>query len=180
MKKFLSVLLVAMVTVMTMAVSVSAASTESDIITALKSAGVPDTYVATAESYLAQSDVVLTSAQVDSVIADIKDAAAITGGAKFSAVTADQKLAVIDEVTSAAKTLGLSTTFSSTAGLSITDSTGKVLITVNSDSAAVKQTGFDYSIVFIGLAVIGLAGISAVAAKKVIRRRELKLAAECE
>ena len=181
MKKFLSVLLVVMVTVMTFAASVSAASTEGDIITALKSAGVPASYVATAESYMAQSGVDLTAAQIDAVITDINDAVAIAAGeTSYAKLTADQKEKIAAEVIDASKILGLTATYAGGGkGLTVSDSTGKALLTVTSEGA-IKQTGFDYSIVFIGLAVIGLAGVSAVAAKKLIRRKELKLSAECE
>jgi len=171
MKKIMAMVLVILVTMMTCAAVVSAA-TESDIITALKSAGVPASYIASAESYLAKSDVVLTAAQSDAIIVDINDAVAIAAGQKsYSKLTGDQKSKIAAEITDAAKILGMTTSYSSTAGLSIIDSTGKVLITVNTEDA-VKQTGFDYTIVIVGLALIGTAGVSAVVIRKVTRREK--------
>lgn len=161
-------IMVILVTMMTCAVAVSAA-TESDIITALKSAGVPASYVATAESYVAKSDVTLTAAQSDAIIADINGAVAVAAGeTSYSKLTVDQKTKIAAYITDAAKILGMTTSLS-TAGLSIIDSTGKVLITVNTEDA-VKQTGFDYTIVIVGLALIGTAGVSAVVIRKATRR----------
>ena len=48
MKKIMTILTALVVTIMTCAAVVSAASSQDDIITALQDAGVPDTYIATA------------------------------------------------------------------------------------------------------------------------------------
>jgi len=173
MKKILTILTALVVTIMTCAAVVSAASSQDDIITALQDAGVPDTYIATAEDYMAQSDITMTPAQVDSVIANIDNASAITGGeVKFSNMSADQKTQVIAEVGDAANTMGLSTSYDSTTGLSISDSTGNVIVSISADSGAVKQTGFDYTIVFAGLALIVLAGVSTIIVRKSLSREK--------
>lgn len=175
MKKFAALLLTVLVTMMTFTAAVSAAS-ENDIVTALRSAGVAESYITTAASYLAQSDVTLTAAQADSVIANIEAAKVIAGGnLQASTLTDDQQTKIAAEVTDAAGTMGLSTTYSSTDGLSIIDGSGKTLISVVAGS--VKQTGFDYTIVFVGLALIAAAGVSAVVIRKATRRGKKILAA---
>jgi len=164
MKKILTVLAAMMVTVAAFAGSVSAA-TENDVITALENANVPDAYVSTAESYMASHD--LTAAQIDAVIADINAAGAITGGTtKFQSLTSEQKEQIVAKVTDAATVLGLKTTYSSSKDLSIIDSTGKALLVVNINGA-VKKTGFDYTIAFVGLGLIAAAGVSAVVIRTV-------------
>lgn len=175
MKKFAALLLTVLVTMTTFTAAVSAAS-ENDIVTALRSAGVAESYITTAASYLAQSDVTLTAAQADSVIANIEAAKVIAGGnLQASTLTADQQTKIAAEVADAADTMGLSTTYSSTDGLSIIDGSGKTLLSAVEGS--VKQTGFDYTIVFVGLALIAAAGVSAVVIRKATRRGKKILAA---
>ena len=170
MKKFAALLITVLITMMTFTAVVSAA-TENDIITALRSAGVAESYIATAESYLAKSDVTITATQADSVIANIEAAKVIAGGnLKASTFTADQETKIAAEISAAAETMDLSTTYSTTDGISIIDGSGNVLLTAVEGS--VKQTGFDYTIVILGLALIGTAGVSAVVIRKVTRREK--------
>jgi len=179
MKKILAVLLVVMVTVMTCAASVSAAAKEDDIVTALKTAGVADAYIAQAESYMAQDGVDLTEAQITGIVADINAANSVKAGqTDYSKLSSAQKTDIMNDVAHAASLLGLTSGMTDAHTFTIYDKTGKAILSADA-AGAVKKTGFDYTIVFVGLAVIALAGVSAVAAKKVIRRREMELAAEC-
>lgn len=170
MKKFIALLTVTLMTVLAFAAPVSAAA-ESDIITELKAAGVAQTYISQAESYMAQTGVNLTDAQINGIVQDIKDAVAIAAGQKdYSKLTGVQKSGIAAEIAHAASLLGLSSTYDSTKGVSIVDGTGKVLISVTSEN--VKKTGADYTLVFVGLAVLAAAAVSAVVIRKVSGKDE--------
>lgn len=154
-------------------VSVSAAG-ESEIIDALKDAGVPDMYVSIAESYMAKPDVELTQGQIDAIVADIHDAKTIAGGeTDYDNMTGEQHEKIVAKVSDAANILGLKTTYSSSKNLSIIDSTGSTLLSVNM-GGAVKKTGYDYTTIFVGLSLIGIGALSGIFAKSILRREKRK------
>lgn len=162
MKKLTALLMIAIL-VLTMGAAVSAA-TEADIISALQAANVPAVYVSQAQSYLAANEV--TAAQADEIIGYINDAKATAAGqTSLSKLTADQKNEILADVTAAAKVLDLKATYNGVDHtIGITDTTGKLVIAVSSANA-VKQTGYDYSLVLIGLLTVLLAGVIAVSRK---------------
>lgn len=170
MRKWIALLTVTLMTVLAFAAPVSAASAESDITAALKSAGVAQTYISQAESYMGQAGVDLTEAQITGIVQDINDAVAVAAGQKdYSKLTVDQKVKIAAEVAHAASLLGLTSRLDKD-GLSIIDASGKVLITVSSET--VKKTGADYSLVFAGVAVIAVAAISPILVKKLARKQK--------
>lgn len=154
---------------MAFAAPVSAAA-ESDITAALKSAGVAQTYISQAESYMGQTGVELNETQITGIVQDINDAVAIAAGEKdYGKLTVDQKVKIAAEVAHAASLLGLTTRLDKD-GLSIIDASGKVLITVSAEN--VKKTGADYTMVFVGLAVLALAAVSPIVVKKLSKKQE--------
>ncbi len=170
MKKLIALMVVTLMTVMAFAAPVSAASAESDITAALKSAGVAQTYISQAESYMGQAGVDLSEAQITGIVQDINDAVAIAAGEKdYGKLTVDQKVKIAAEIAHAASLLGLTTRLDKD-GLSIIDPSGKVLITVSTET--VKKTGADYSMVFIGLAVLAAAAVSPVVVKKLVKKQK--------
>lgn len=162
MKKLTALLMIAIL-VLTMGAAVSAA-TEADIISALQAANVPAVYVSQAQSYLAANEV--TAAEADEIIGYINDAkSAAAGQTSLSKLTAAQKIAIINDVEKAASVLDLKATYNGVDHtIGITDTTGKLVIAVSSANA-VKQTGYDYSLVLIGLLTVLLASVTAVAGK---------------
>lgn len=173
MKKLIALLTVTLMTVLAFAAPVSAAAQESDITAALKNAGVAQTYISQAESYMAQEGVNLTEVQITGIVTDINDAVAIAAGQKdYAKLTSAQKSGIALEIAHAASLLGLTSKYDKTNGVSITDSTGKVLISVT--SANVKKTGFDYTLIFAGVAVMVTAIISAFVLRRVSGSRKME------
>ena len=162
MKKVLSVALTILVIVMSFAAVVSAAPVD-DVIKALQDAKVPAAYVEQARSYFAANP--LTADQASAIIANIEAAsAAADGKTKLSELTDAQVSAIMTEIKEAAQVIGLTASYDNGV-INVKDATGKLVISV-SGAGAVKQTGFDYSIVLFGLAGLVIAGASALVIKR--------------
>lgn len=162
MKKVLSVALTIFVVVMAFASVVSAAPVD-DVITALEDANVPAAYVEQARSYFAANP--LTAEQSAAIVANIEAAADIADGeTKLSALTDAQVTAIMTEIKEAAQEVGLTASYDN-GTINVKDATGKLIIS-ESGAGAVKQTGFDYSIVLFGLAGLVIAGASALVIKR--------------
>ena len=153
MKKVLTMFLMIIVMV-TGLVSIVAAATVNDIVTALNGASVPEVYVLQAKSYLDSRTV--SSAQADQVIVHINNAKAIAAGeTKASKLTATQKSGILQEIIAAAAVLNLQATYANHT-LTVKDSSNKIVFTVSS-AEVIKQTGHDYSIALFGLGFLLLA-----------------------
>lgn len=162
MKKVLSVALTILVVVMAFASVVSAAPVD-DVITALEDANVPAAYVEQARSYFAANEI--TAEQSAAIVANIEAAADIADGeTKLSALTDAQVTAIMTEIKEAAQEVGLTASYDN-GTINVKDATGKLIIS-ESGAGAVKQTGFDYSIVLFGLAGLVIAGASALVIKR--------------
>lgn len=180
MKKLMALLMVTLMTVLAFSAPVLAAS-ESDIISALKAARVAKTYISLTESYLAQDNVTLTETQINTIVAAINKASAIADGTadgsaaevtgdKVKDLSKDEKLALAAEVAKAAAAIGLTTRVDSVTGISILDASGKVL--ASATTTTIRKTGNDYTLVFVGLAVLAAAAVSAVVIRKVSGKTE--------
>lgn len=170
MKKAWTVLLVVLIMVIGMTSAVSAASV-TDIITALEAGHVPDVYIAQAESYFASHTV--TSAQADQLITFIKAATTTAAGeTKLSELSASQRTAIVADITKAAQVIGLTATYDNKA-ITVKDNSNQVVFTVTSASA-VKQTGYDYTIIFAGLGFLVLAGAATLVSRKALSRCSLQ------
>lgn len=159
MKKVM-ILFVVMIVILGLSTAASAA-TLSDVVTALNNAEVPAVYVSQAEAYFNANPI--TSAQADSLIAHINAAAKIANGeTSMTKLTGTQVSEILDEVSGAAKVVGLTAAYSGDETVGIFDSTGKLVFAIAKTStpatSAIKQTGFDYSMVLAGLAMMLLAG----------------------
>ena len=161
MKKLTALLMIAIL-VLTMGAAVSAA-TEADIISALQAANVPAVYVSQAQSYLAANEV--TAAQADEIIANIEKAKAVAGSeTKIANLSTSQINQIGTYVNNAAQVLEMKAVLPKDGTVGIYDSTGK-LVFAASKGNAVKQTGYDYSLVLSGFLTVLLAGVTAVAGK---------------
>ncbi|NCC77563.1 MAG: hypothetical protein EOM08_14160 [Clostridia bacterium] len=161
MKKLTALLMIAIL-VLTLGASVAAA-TEADIISALRSANVPDVYVSQAQSYLAANEV--TAAEADEIIANIDKAKAVAGGeTKISNLTTSQINQIGTYVNNAAQVLEMKAVLPKDGTVGIYDDSGKLVFAISKGNA-VKQTGYDYSLVLIGLLTVLLAGVTAIASK---------------
>ena len=169
MKKFLTMILVVLLMVGGMTAAVSAATIQ-DVVDALTDGGVPEVYVLQAEAYL--EDRGLTSAEADQLLIYIGNAVEIADGeTQLSQLTSAQNAAIFEEIKDAAALLNLTVTYDNEV-LNVKNASNQIVFTVSKD-AAVKQTGFDYSIVLYGLAFLLLAGVSGlVIARKVRRGRQ--------
>ena len=169
MKKFLTILALAVFFLGATSTTVSAAS-ENDIITALNNAGVPAVYVTQAENYLRTTDV--SEAEADQIIANIKKAAAIANGVTdLSKLTQEQINAIIAEVTSAAAVLGLTLSVSDGV-VTFYNADGSVVTQSSMSGNEVKQTGSSYIYLVSGLVLLVAAAGSAV----LLRRKSLAVA----
>ncbi len=169
MKKFLTILALAVFFLGATSTTVSAAS-ENDIITALNNAGVPAVYVTQAENYLRTTDV--SEAEADQIIANIKNAAAIANGVTdLSKLTQEQINAIIAEVTSAAAVLGLTLSVSDGV-VTFYNADGSVVTQSSMSGNEVKQTGSSYIYLVSGLVLLVAAAGSAV----LLRRKSLAVA----
>ena len=174
MKKFLCLVTALIVMIGASMATVSAAATEQDILTALSTAKIPDVYYQQAVSYMKADGVDLTEAQITGIVGYINHSAGIAKGETDAAkLTGDQRAQIAKDVEAAAKLLGLKTTYSSTTGLSIVDTSNKVLVSASS-RGAVQKTGFDYQMVAWGLGIMVLAGVSGI----VIKTRSSRKAAQ--
>lgn len=162
MKKVLSVALTILVIVMSFTAVVSAAPVD-DVIKALQDAKVPAAYVEQARSYFAAN--AITADQATAIVANVKAAStAAAGKTKLSELSDAQVTAIMTEIKEAAQVVGLTASYDN-GTINVKDSTGKLVIS-ESGAGAVKQTGFDYSIVLFGLAGLVIAGASALVIKK--------------
>lgn len=147
------------------------AATNDDIISALKNAKVPQTYLIQAQNYLNSANV--TSDQANTVVSKINSAAAVMSAAGTTDVTklsdAD-KQAVLNDINSAASSVGLTATISKSSNgtntIVMKDATGNVV--ANFGSNEVKQTGVDNTVLAIGLFLLAAAAGSAVVVRKKI------------
>lgn len=167
MKKLWTVFIIVLVMVIGLASTVSAASV-SDIVAALQAGHVPEVYIAQAESYFASHPV--TSAQADQILAYVQKATTTAAGeTKLSELSPAQRTAIVEDITKAAQVIGLTATYDNKA-ITVKDSSNQVVFSVSSASA-IKQTGHDYSIVFIGMGLILLAFAAAFVSRKALRQR---------
>lgn len=166
MKKTLTAMLLVFVLIASLAMTVSAA-TIADVVTALEGAGVPDVYVTQAESWLTGK--ALSSAQLDGLLVHINAAkTAAAGETQISELSSAQRIAIRDHVLAAATELGLTATYTNKV-LTIKDGTATVFEVSYTD--AVKQTGYDYSIILIGLGVLVMAAAAAFGVRKALHNR---------
>ena len=164
MKKSFFVLVIALVMIMAFSITVLAASS-SDIIQALKDANIPDVYISQTESYMV--DKVVSSDTADAIIVHINNARSIANGeTKLSKLSSDQRSAIIAEIIAAAKLLDLTASYTNQV-ITVKDGSENTVFTVSSDNA-IKQTGYDYSIILRGLIIVTLAGVAAIATKKIL------------
>ena len=166
MKKLLTMMLVVLLMVGGMTAAVSAATLQ-DVVDALTDGGVPEVYVLQAESYL--EDRGLTSAEADQLLIYIGNAVEIADGeTHLSKLTGAQNSGILQEVQNAADFLNLSVTYDNEV-LNVKDESNQTVFTVSKENA-VKQTGFDYSIVLYGLAFLLLAGVSGLVIVHKVRK----------
>lgn len=89
-------------------------SNESSIISKLQSCNVPVSYITQARNYFLLDDVDITADQAANINAHIQTARSIAGSATtVSQLTADQKRDVVDELASAASSIGLTVAYNS-------------------------------------------------------------------
>ncbi|MDO8686346.1 MAG: hypothetical protein Q7J78_06730 [Clostridiales bacterium] len=147
--------------------AVVSAATVNDIVAALKDAGVPEVYVTQAESYLNSRTV--TSEQADAVIEHILNAKTIANGVtELSKLTVNQKTGILEEISQAVAQLDLTASFSNGV-ITIKDADSNTVFSVSS-SDVIKQTGYDYSPILVGLAILLIAGIAGVFVRRSLRQ----------
>jgi len=172
MKKLTALLLITIL-VLTMGAAVSAATLD-DVVAALQAAKFPATFVSQAQSYFMAHP--MTSEQADQVLQYIRNAeSAVAGADDLSQLTRHQYSEIITNVTKAAEVVGLEAILRSDDTVGIYDASGKLVFALSRASLApmsggvpsdaVKQTGYDYSLVLIGFLTIALAGTLAVSRK---------------
>lgn len=174
MKKIFTILAAAILSVALFSTTVGASATakESDIIAALVSAQVPDEYCTLAESYLNRPDVELTEAQIIAIIAYINDAQKQAGGVIDPQKWIEsQKLDILSDVLGVCRESDPTFVRNNDNQYSIYDKSGKTLLRVD-NHAQIKKTGYDYSLIPAGLALITLAGVSVIVKKAVSSRRK--------
>ena len=172
MKKLTALLMIAIL-VLTMGAAVSAATLD-DVVAALQAAKFPATFISQAQSYFTANP--MTSEQADLVVHYIRKAEiAVAGAEDLSKLTRAQYSEVITNVTKASEVVGLKAIVRSDDTIGIYDASGKLVFALSRASLApmaggipsdaVKQTGYDYSLVLIGLLTVLLASVTAVAGK---------------
>lgn len=172
MKKLTALLMIAIL-MLSMGAAVSAATLD-DVIASLQAAKFPATYISQAQSYFTAHP--MTSEQADLVVKYIHQAeSAIAGAEDLSKLTRAQYSEIITNVTKASEVVGLKAIVRSDETIGIYDASGKLVLALSRASLApmaggipsdaVKQTGYDYSLVLIGLLTMLLAGTTAVAGK---------------
>lgn len=172
-KKMASLFLTAAIVVGT-SVATLAATPNDDVISALKDAKVPATYLIQAENYLKTTTI--TADQAAAVRAEINSASEVVkaaGNTDLSKLSTADKNKVLADVTAAGKAIDLtvSVTKQSNGQYAVVakDKTGNTVI--NFTSNEVKQTGIDNTIIYVGALMIILAAGSVF----VVRRNSLKL-----
>jgi len=145
------------------------AAPNDDVISALKNANLPTTYIIQAENYLKTTT--LTAAQSSAVVAQITDAAAILDAAGVKDVTslsAADKTSILANVTAAGNAIGLEVNVVKQANgqfaITATDANGNTV--VNFSSNEVKQTGLDNTLLYAGILMIILAAGSVFVLRK--------------
>jgi hypothetical protein len=152
------------------------AAPNDDVITALKDAKVPQTYIIQAENYLKTTTITAAQATIVktqiNAAAEVAKAAGITDITKLSTADKDKLMA---NVTTAGKAIELNISFAKQSdgkyALAATDKNGKSVI--NFSAKEVKQTGADNTIIYLGALMIVLAAGSVF----VLKRNNLKVRA---
>lgn len=169
MKKTVIILVIALVLVMSFSISASAA-TVNDMLQALRDAGVPEVYVLQTESYLA--DKTLSSATIDAVLVHINNAKTIAAGeTKLSMLDSSQKNDIMIEINAATALMGMTVQYVDQT-LTVKDSTGNI-VGILSLEDAIKQTGYDYSLLLYGFVLLALTGSTAIITKKVLLKKRV-------
>lgn len=147
------------------------AAPNDDVISALKNAKVPATYLIQAENYLKNNT--LTADQASAVTSKINDAASVlktAGVTDITKLSAAQKQQVIADATSAGSAIGLTVTTAKqsngTYAVVAKDASGNTV--ANFTSNDVKQTGSnDIALALGAVLLVAAAGSTAFAVKKV-------------
>ena len=170
MKKIITMFMVMLMSVIGFT-SITSAATTADIIQKLNDSAVLNVYVTQAESYL--NSVTVTSEQADQIIAHIDAVNAIVGDKKkLSDLTSVQKQAILNEFTQAGVVMNLTVVYDS-GNITITDSQERQIFNVTYPIAnIIKQTGFDYSIILVGLSMLVIVIASAFVSRKLISSRK--------
>lgn len=163
--KLKKLLVCGLASVMLMSMSLTAfaaelTTEEKSIITALEAAGVPASQVTKAQNYLATETV--TADQATQIISKIDAAKATANGVTtFSALTADQKSAIIADAVDAGNVAGVKITVDAATGSFTTDAG-------TSESNVIKNTGVNMNTTFAIVAVLAmsLAACGVVVSKK--------------
>lgn len=157
-KKLTSLILTAALVVGTSFTAFAAPS--DDVISALNSAKVPETYRIQAENYL--KTITVTADQAATIKAEISDANAVVtaaGVTDLSKLSKADKDKVLADATAAGKAIGLTVSVTKLANgqyaVVAKDQNGNVVI--NFTTNEVKQTGMDTTVIYMGLLMIVLA-----------------------
>lgn len=149
------------------------AAPSDDVITALKNANVPATYIIQAENYLKTTTI--TEAEATAVIAEITKANAVLDEADtkdLADLSQADKTEIIGYITAAGNAIDLTVTVAKQSNgqyaIVAKDEAGNLV--VNFASNEVKQTGMDNTIIYAGMLLIILAAGSVF----VLRRNTLK------
>lgn len=169
MKKITAVLLIGIL--MIACGGIVSAYTADDVFTALEEANVPEAYILQAEAYFEESP--MTEEQAGVIMGHIDAALEIAGGkTKASELTSEQRADIFMELVEAGQVLDLVVTYEGntsyeTGIVYVRDQNDDVIFMVTAEDV-IKHTGFDYTIVLIGLGVLVLAGAAAL----LLRRRQ--------
>lgn len=175
MKKVMTVLLAALLSV-ALAVPAFAASTTVDDIIAEMKAGiqigddvryVPDKYIDLAESFFAENE--LTQEELDTALADLKEVKQIwsdTGIYGYANLPADVKTTLQNKAAESAKKVGATLTFDGRT-IKVVSESGKTYSVLATDDAPIKPTGADYTVaVTAAVAVLGILAATLFVARK--------------
>jgi hypothetical protein len=168
--RFTAVIMLTAVLLLSMAAPAFAAGND-DVIKALKDAKVPETYIIQAENYLKTRQ--LTSDEANAVIAQINEAAAIMDKAGTKDVTklsTEDKQEILALVSKAGDAVGVKVSVkknsNGTYSVIGTDAAGNEV--ANFTAREVKQTGIDYTVMLLGVALILAAIGSSFAIKRYV------------
>lgn len=165
--KKISALVLSLMMVFAMSVTAFAA-TKDDILSKLEAAGVSDAYMSQAELFLANNE--LDEAEIDAVIEQIDLAVETKGDAKdIASLTAEQKSAIIGNITAAAEAVGATVTIDAEKGtLTVTDEAGKAYV-AEATTEVVKPTGVSTTatVAVVAVMAMGLFACAFVSKKKV-------------
>lgn len=175
MKKVMTVLLAALLSV-ALAVPAFAASTTVDDIIAEMKAGIevdgkvkeiPDKYIDLAESFFAENE--LTQEELDTALADLKEVKQIwadTGIYSYVDLPADVKTTLQNKAAESAKKVGATLTFDGRT-IKVVSESGKTYSVLATDDAPIKPTGADYTVaVTAAVAVLGILAATLFVARK--------------